>query len=49
MPLWLSAVGFANEPPFPNFGIPATLMSAMTHIVYAVPLALVYYFVARSD
>jgi len=43
MPLWLSAVGFANEPPFPNFGIPATLMSAMTHIVYAVPLALVYY------
>lgn len=49
MPLWLSAMGFAGAPPFPNFGIPATLMSAATHVVYAVPLALVYYFVVRSD
>ena len=49
MPLWLSAMGFAGAPPFPNFAIPATLMSAMTHIIYAVPLALVYYLVVRSE
>ncbi|MDZ7688551.1 MAG: histidine kinase [Halobacteriales archaeon] len=48
MPVWLSAMGFAGAPPFPNFAIPATLMSAMTHIIYAVPLALVYYYVSRE-
>jgi hypothetical protein len=49
MPLWLSAMGFGGAPPFPNFGIPATFISAAMHVVYALPLALVYYFVTRSD
>ena len=49
MPVWLTAMGFAGAPPFPNFGIPGTLISAVMHIVYAVPLALVYYFVVRSE
>ncbi|GAB3415452.1 hypothetical protein GCM10027435_11610 [Haloparvum alkalitolerans] len=42
MPIWLSAVGFPNAPPFPNFGIPATIVSAVGHVVYAVPLAVLY-------
>jgi hypothetical protein len=42
MPLWLSAVGFAGAPPFPNFGIPATIISAVGHIAHAVPVAIAY-------
>ena len=49
MPLWLSAVGFGNAPPFPNIGFPATAMSAVTHVVYAVPVATAYYLAARED
>jgi len=49
MPLWLSMVGFANAPPFPNIAFPATVMSALTHVVYAVPVALAYYFAGRED
>jgi hypothetical protein len=45
MPLWLSAVGFPNAPPFPNFAIPATIVSGIGHVIYAVPVALLY---ARS-
>jgi hypothetical protein len=43
MPIWLQAVGFPQAPPFPNIG-PATLMSTLGHIVYAVPLGLFYAF-----
>jgi hypothetical protein len=42
-------MGFAGAPPFPNFAIPATLISTAMHVVYALPLALVYYFVVRSE
>jgi hypothetical protein len=49
MPLWLSAVGFGNAPPFPNIAFPATAMSAVTHVVYAVPVALAYYVATRED
>lgn len=42
MPLWLSAVGFAGAPPFPNIAFPATLLSTVGHIVYAVPVAVAY-------
>ena len=42
MPLWLSAVGFPNAPPFPNFGIPATIVSGIGHTVYAIPVAAAY-------
>jgi len=49
MPLWLSGVGFEGAPPFPNVGFPETAMSIVSHVVYAVPLALVYYFVARDE
>jgi hypothetical protein len=48
MPLWLTAVGFGNAPPFPNIGFPATAMSAVTHVVYAVPVGIAYYLVARE-
>ena len=48
MPLWLFAVGFGAAPPFPNLGFPATVMSAAMHVVYAVPVALAYYIVARN-
>lgn len=41
MPLWLQAVGFPEAPSFPNIG-PATLMSTLGHIVYAVPLGIFY-------
>jgi hypothetical protein len=49
MPLWLSAVGFPNAPPFPNLAFPGTVMSAVMHIVYAVPVALAYYAVSRRE
>jgi len=42
MPLWLGAVGFGGAPPFPNIAFPATLMSTVGHVVYAVPLAVAY-------
>jgi uncharacterized membrane protein YagU involved in acid resistance len=42
MPLWLSAVGFPMAPPFPNVGIPDTILSLVGHIVYAIPVALAY-------
>ena len=42
MPLWLGAVGFGGAPPFPNIAFPATLMSMVGHIVYAVPVAVAY-------
>ncbi|WP_336344031.1 histidine kinase [Halalkalicoccus ordinarius] len=46
MPLWLSAVGFPQAPPFPNLGFPGTLLSLVGHVVYALPVALAYAFVA---
>ncbi|WP_336000552.1 histidine kinase [Halorientalis halophila] len=42
LPLWLSAVGFAGAPPFPNIAIPGTLVSLLGHVVYAVSLAVTY-------
>ncbi|MEM4781110.1 MAG: histidine kinase [Halalkalicoccus sp.] len=42
MSLWLSAVGFPMAPPFPNVGFPATLLSTIGHVVYAIPVALAY-------
>lgn len=48
MPIWLSAVGFPGAPPFPNIVIPDTIMSLVGHIVYAVPVALVYALVAQD-
>ena len=42
MPLWLSAVGFAAGPPFPNLGIPDTPMSILGHVLFAVPVAVAY-------
>jgi len=42
MPLWLGAIGFAGAPPFPNVGIPGTIISAIGHIVYAIPVAVAY-------
>lgn len=48
MPLWLSAVGFPEAPPFPNVGFPATLMSAVNHIIYALPVTLAYWFVSKD-
>ncbi|RXK51137.1 hypothetical protein [Halorientalis pallida] len=48
MPLWLSAVGFAGAPPFPNIAIPGTVVSLLGHVVYAVPVA-VGYALFRSD
>ena len=41
MPLWLQAVGFPMAPPFPNIGAP-TIMSLIGHLVYAMPLAILY-------
>lgn len=48
MPLWLSAVGFPQAPPFPNLMIPETLMSVMIHVIYAVPVGIAYYLVAKD-
>jgi len=42
MPVWLGAVGFPNAPPFPNVAIPGTILSTAGHVLYAVPLALLY-------
>lgn len=41
MPLWLQTVGFPEAPPFPNIGAP-TVMSLIGHIVYALPLGILY-------
>jgi len=38
MPLWLSAVGFPNAPPLPNF----STMSLVAHVVYGLVLGVVY-------
>jgi hypothetical protein len=38
MPIWLSAVGFPQAPPFPNFAIP----SLIWHLIYGVVLGIVY-------
>lgn len=38
MPVWLSAVGFANAPPFPNFAPP----SLFWHVLYGIGLGAVY-------
>ncbi|AWB28604.1 hypothetical protein [Halococcoides cellulosivorans] len=42
MPLWLSAVGFAGAPAFPNVSVPGTLYSTLGHVVYAIPVAVAY-------
>ncbi|MGM0606072.1 MAG: hypothetical protein ACQETB_10450 [Halobacteriota archaeon] len=42
MPIWLSAVGFPGAPPFPNVGFPATLLSTIGHVAYAIPVAIAY-------
>ncbi|XVH32710.1 hypothetical protein ACNS7O_05855 [Haloferacaceae archaeon DSL9] len=47
MPLWLSAVGFPNAPPVPNLSAPGTILSAVGHIVYAIPVAVLYAVVAE--
>lgn len=46
MPVWLAAVGFPAAPPFPNVAFPATVVSAVGHVVYAIPVAVAY---ARSS
>lgn len=48
MPLWLSGVGFEMAPPFPNAGMPQTVMQTLNHVVYAFPLALLYHLVVRE-
>lgn len=48
MPLWLSAMGFGGAPPFPNIAVPGTIMSAAMHVLYAVPVGLAYYLVAKD-
>ena len=47
MPIWLGVVGFPNAPPFPNFAIPGTIVSAVGHIIYAVPVAVAYAMVSE--
>jgi hypothetical protein len=42
MPLWLQAAGFAGAPPFPNVGFPATLLGLTGHVIYAVPMGILY-------
>jgi|AntRauTorcE11898_2_1112593.scaffolds.fasta_scaffold09401_1 hypothetical protein len=42
MPIWLRVVGFPAAPPFPNFAIPATIVSTIGHIVYALPVTIAY-------
>ncbi|MFC7157269.1 hypothetical protein ACFQPA_17705 [Halomarina halobia] len=46
MPIWLSAVGFPAAPPFPNVTIPGTILSLVGHVVYALPVAVLYALVA---
>ncbi|NBB86234.1 MAG: hypothetical protein GVY12_08475, partial [Bacteroidetes bacterium] len=41
MPLWLQAIGFGMAPPFPNLGA-GTIMSLIGHLMYALPLAVIY-------
>jgi len=41
MPIWLQVVGFPMAPPFPNLGA-GTILSLVGHLMYAVPLAVVY-------
>lgn len=48
MPIWLSSVGFAGAPPFPNLAIPGTLVSAVGHVAFAIPVAVAYALVARD-
>jgi uncharacterized membrane protein YagU involved in acid resistance len=48
MPLWLGVVGFAGAPPFPNLAFPATVVSLLGHVVYAVPVAVAYALVASK-
>jgi len=48
MPLWLDAMGFGGAPPFPNIAVPQTLMSTVIHVVYAIPVGLGYYVVAKD-
>lgn len=48
MPLWLRAVGFGNPPPFPNLGFPATALSLLGHVLYALPVAIGYALVTRD-
>lgn len=38
MPVWLSAVGFASPPPFPNFAVPSLLW----HLTYGVVAGATY-------
>jgi hypothetical protein len=38
MPLWLSTVGFASPPPFPNFAVPSLLW----HLTYGVVAGAAY-------
>lgn len=47
MPIWLSVVGFPNAPPFPNFAIPGTIVSAIGHIIYTIPVAVGYALVSK--
>ncbi len=42
MPLWLQAAGFPMAPSFPNIGFPATLLGLIGHIIYAVPVGVLY-------
>ncbi|MEF8816392.1 MAG: hypothetical protein V5A20_05045 [Salinibacter sp.] len=48
MPLWLQAAGFGGAPPFPNVGFPATLLGLIGHLIYAVPLGLLYALYRKS-
>jgi len=49
MPLWLSGVGFEMAPPFPNAGVPKTVMQTANHVIYALPLAVVYHYAVREQ
>ncbi|MCL9812102.1 histidine kinase [Natranaeroarchaeum aerophilus] len=42
MPLWLGAMNFGGAPPFPNVAFPATLLSTVGHVMFAVPVAVAY-------
>jgi hypothetical protein len=42
MPLWLQLAGFPGAPAFPNIGFPATLLGLIGHIIYAVPIGVLY-------
>lgn len=43
MPIWLSAVGFAMAPAFPNVGLP----SLLGHAVYGIVLGVAYAYLER--